>query len=106
MSQPIDPVRAARERRRQERRTAQRRAEQARTNLPVPAGAAADVPKAEREGGAAAFAAQLMGQTGQKRGLKAGPPALEEARSAYLESAWRGTGDRRTRTGRVTKTEI
>jgi hypothetical protein len=54
----------------------------------------------------AAFAAQIMGQGGQKRGLRGGQETLDKARSAYLETEWSGPADRRLRTGRITKTEI
>ncbi|HWA62950.1 MAG TPA: hypothetical protein VG939_16330 [Caulobacteraceae bacterium] len=55
---------------------------------------------------AAAFAAQLIGQDGQKRGLRGGPQTLETARSAYLGAEYSGPADRRTRKGGITKTEI
>ena len=54
----------------------------------------------------AAFAAQLLGQGGQKRGLRGGPETLERARSTYLETEWSGPSDRRLHTGRITKTDI
>jgi hypothetical protein len=52
------------------------------------------------------FAAQLIGQTGQKRGLRGGPETLDKARNAYLGAEWSGGADRRPSTGRTTKTEI
>jgi hypothetical protein len=55
---------------------------------------------------AGAFAAQVMGQTGQKRGLRGGPQVLDHARSAYLETEWSGVSDRRPPKGVITKTEI
>ncbi len=119
MSEPVKPARGIEpERRVSERRAKERRASERRAaaeakaaggkNLPVPVGPPAPAAPAEPEpsGGYAAFAAQLLGQKGQKRGLKGGPPVLEEARSAYLETEWSGPGDRRTRAGRFTKTEI
>ena len=54
----------------------------------------------------AAFAAQVMGQGGQKRGLRGGPPVLTQARASYLQTEWSGPADRRIRRGRITKTEI
>ena len=54
----------------------------------------------------AAFEAQVMGQEGRKRGLKAGPPAIEAAQNAYLGTEWSGRHDRRTRSGRLTRTEV
>ncbi|MGA0605498.1 hypothetical protein ACO2Q0_05805 [Phenylobacterium sp. VNQ135] len=54
----------------------------------------------------AAFTAQLMGQDGQKRGLRAGPAQIEAARGAYNKVEWSGSRDRRARAGRRAKTEI
>ena len=56
--------------------------------------------------GPAAFAAQVMGQGGQKRGLRGGPETLDNARTAYLETEWSGPADRRPPPGRIAKTEI
>jgi hypothetical protein len=55
---------------------------------------------------AAAFAAQVMGQSGQKRGLRGGPETLDKARATYLVTEWSGPADRRPHPGRITKTEI
>lgn len=43
------------------------------------------------------FAAHLLGQDGQRRGLRGGAPVLAAARSAYLEAEYSGstTGVRR-----------
>jgi hypothetical protein len=54
----------------------------------------------------AAFAAQVLGQGGQKRGLRGGAETLDKARSTYLGTEWSGRSDRRPRPGRITKTEI
>jgi hypothetical protein len=59
----------------------------------------------DRISGFAAFAAQLLGQPGQKRGLRGGPEVLDKARAAYLEAEYSGPGERRIPTGRITKTE-
>lgn len=114
MTGPVEPVRRppgprrVSERRGDDRRSAERRTEEA----PAPAETfAAPVPAPhEPEPKAApatpgAFSAQLMAQGGEKRGLRGGPPVLESARSAYLEAEFLGR-DRRTRKGRITKTEI
>lgn len=66
----------------------------------------AQAPPRSRRAALAAFAAQLMGQGGQKRGLRGGRETLEKARSAYLETEWSGPADRRLRTGKITRTEI
>jgi len=59
-----------------------------------------------RRGAGAAFAAQLLGQGGQKRGLRGGKETLDQARSTYLGTEWSGPADRRPHPGRITKTEI
>ena len=53
-----------------------------------------------------AFSAQLMGQDGQKRGLKGGAPVLDAARSSYLGREYSGANERRPTAGKTTKTEI
>ncbi len=42
-----------------------------------------------------AYSAQLLGQSGARRGLKAGRPAIDQAHSAYLGAEWSGSADRR-----------
>jgi hypothetical protein len=75
--------------------------------LPVIAEPApAPPPPRSRRAALAAFAAHLMGQGGQKRGLRGGPETLDKARNAYLETEWSGPADRRLRSGKITKTEI
>jgi len=54
----------------------------------------------------AVFTAQLMGQDGQKRGLRAGPLHIEAARGAYNKVEWSGSKDRRARAGRTARTEV
>jgi hypothetical protein len=53
----------------------------------------------------AAFVAQMIAGP-QRRGLRGGPGALGNAKAAYLGAEWSGDADRRTRKGRITKTEI
>jgi hypothetical protein len=114
MTEPIEPTvrteRRAGERRSRSRRQSERRASQTAANLPVPAAPsraeAKREAKAEPAREASAFTAQLLGQPGQKRGLKGGPPVLEAARAAYLEAEWSGPADRRKPSGRITKTEL
>jgi hypothetical protein len=108
----IGPV-EGRDRRAAERRAAERRAAStSRALVPVdlpaedaepPARAAATPPS---DGSAAVFAAQLMGQTGQRRGLKGGQPVLNAARSAYLETEHSGANERRPKPGRAEDTDI
>jgi hypothetical protein len=70
--------------------------------LPAPAGGAARVNPAPPValGGDAEFAAQVMGQDGQRRGLRGGPRILDDARVAYNRVQWSGNWDRRARSGR------
>ena len=71
-----------------------------RSNLPVV------VEKlSQSEPPAAVFEAQLIGQVGQKRGLRGGPPVLKSARSAYLGTEWSGKSDRRPPKGLFSKTD-
>jgi hypothetical protein len=53
-----------------------------------------------------AFAAQMIGQTGAKKGLKGGPPVLDAARGSYLGTEYSGSGDRRPKPGKTTRTDI
>jgi hypothetical protein len=53
-----------------------------------------------------AFSAQVLGQSGHKRGLKGGKPVLDTARSAYLEAEWSGPDDRRLSAGRLMKVTL
>ena len=103
-------TRSASRRRAQRRDGApERRSAGASQNLPMviaqPAEDNLPSPKTRR-GGVAAFAAQILGQDGQKRGLRGGPETLDKARSSYLETEWSGPADRRPAAGRITKTEI
>lgn len=54
----------------------------------------------------AAFAAQVLGQPGKKRGLKGGPEVLDTARSTYLSREFSGAKDRRPSPGVRRKAEI
>ena len=101
------------ERRTAERRRLIRRAPEAdptagRALVPVQPSPRAEAPKdaTPRRGNPAPFAAQVLGQGGQKRGLRGGPETLQTARSAYLEAEYSGPADRRPKTGLIKKTEI
>ena len=54
----------------------------------------------------ALFAAQVLGQKGQKRGLKGGAPVLDAARSTYLGAEYSGKHDRRPPVGKAKQTEV
>lgn len=116
MSDPIEPLRAIRGPQRRSGR--ERRAPTGEDGLPAnlpamveeapePAAAAPPPPgpKAAADS-AAAFAAQLLGQPGQKRGLRAGPPAIDAARTAYKKTEYSGPADRRPSAGRAARREI
>jgi len=110
---PVGPVQRRDERRERDRRTAERRAASASRDLvptdftPEPADAPArPAPSPAAEASPAAFAAQLMGQTGQRRGLKGGPPVLDAARSTYLGRAYSGSAERRPKPGKATDTDV
>ena len=63
-------------------------------------------PNARKGGAFATFAAHLMGQSGQKRGLRGGQEVLDAARSTYLGTEYSGPADRRPKAGLIKKTEI
>jgi hypothetical protein len=48
----------------------------------------------------------LLGQDGQRRGLKGGPPVLDAARSGYLKAQHSGPAERRPKPGAVTKSDV
>ena len=76
------------------------------SNLPVPVGPVVAVTRSfrdDRTGGDTEFAAQLIGQDGQRRGLRAGPSIFETARAAYVRVEWSGSHDRRLSAGRLAK---
>jgi hypothetical protein len=62
-------------------------------------------PASSPRGPAAPVGAQLLGER-QRRGLRAGPAVLEQARSTYLQNEYAGPNDRRPRKGQITRTEI
>lgn len=110
---PVGPVQRRGDRREADRRAAERRAASASralvpTDFPAePAGAPArPAPTPAAEASAAAFAAQVIGQTGQRRGLKGGPPVLDAARSSYLGTAYSGASERRPKPGKASDTDV
>jgi len=110
---PVEPVRRRGDRRAADRRADERRAgstSRALVPLDFPVEAAepparpAPIPPADP--GAAVFAAQMMGQSGQRRGLKGGPPVLDAARSAYLGTEHSGAAERRPQPGKAKDTDV
>jgi hypothetical protein len=122
MTDSVRPIRPIEGQTVQERREGDRRGHDRRTAAEARAEEAsrALVPSGERVDHAASsakpavsplsppalFAAQVIGQTGQKRGLKGGPPVLDAARSTYLGAEYSGKRDRRPRVGRASQTEV
>lgn len=110
---PVGPVQRRADRRSDDRRAAERRAGSASRAL-VPTGfpvepaepPARPAPTPPADAGAAVFAAQMIGQTGQRRGLKGGPPVLDAARSAYLGAEHSGAAERRPLPGKAKDTDI
>ena len=116
MTDGVRPISRVGER---DRRAGQRREEAERrvasvSRAVVPTGLVIDVPPDPASPAdptspadpAAAFSAQLMGQKGQRKGLKGGPPVMNSARAAYLGNEYSGGNDRRPPSGLVKKTEI
>ena len=111
MTSPIDPIRrtAATRRARHARDDASATPETEDRSLPVPIEGSARTEPPPAPGppkGDAVFAAQLLGQDGQKRGLRGGPPVLNAAKASYSRTEWSGPADRRAPKGRMTKTDI
>jgi len=105
----IDPIRRAQRLRRAARPEADREEDAVvQSALPVPVEPARTVPPPQSEppAGGAAFDAQLMGQTGEKRGLRAGPSLMDRASQSYNRAEWSGAKDRRGPKGARAKTEI
>jgi hypothetical protein len=105
MTDPIDPIRPSDgDRRSRLRRKADSpaRSESRQDAAQLPAVIAQDKPIDPQP----VLAAQLMGQDGQKRGLRGGPQTLAQARAAYLSAEWSGAIDRRNRTGLFSKAKI
>lgn len=117
-SDVLEIERRAKERRRSERRSQSRRKPDAaggepstgRDLVPVGERVSHDPAPAQKPSrpaaAAAAFAAQIIGQDGQKRGLRGGAPVLDAARSTYLGAEFTGEKDRRPPVGKTRKTEI
>jgi hypothetical protein len=59
-----------------------------------------------RRGGFAGFAAHLLGQNGQKRGLRGGVETLYKAKTSYMGVEWSGPSNRRTPKGAREDTDV
>lgn len=94
------------DRRRSPRRRGERRAGCASRAL-IPVGPVVDhavLPASPAAPDDPAFTAQLLAQGQIRRGLKGGPPVLDAARTAYLETEY-AVRDRRPPKGKVARTE-
>lgn len=113
MTSPVDPIRKV-ERVRRARNATSAQADPAsggefdERRLPTVVESNAEPPPASgpRPAAAAAYAAHVLGQDGQKRGLRGGQPVLDAARQTYTRTEWSGAADRRAKLGGSTKTEI
>ena len=110
MTSPIDPIRnTGRSRRtlRPKREAVDSAREVAEDrSLPVVTGPVVTHEPEQATDSASVFKAQLMGQDGQKRGLRGGPQVIGAAHTAYATTEWSGPVDRRTRKGGVKKTDV
>ena len=109
MTSPIDPIRGPRRVRRTRRATDtpdEGAGQVEGSNLPVPVGPAVTLPPNTPVANAGAIEAQLLGQTGARRGLRAGPTVMDVAKHSYNKTEWSGEKDRRTPKGRVAKTDV
>ena len=107
---PIDPRRGGQAQRGPDRRSRDRRAEGRQL---VPTEPAADDPPANPpphpapiDPGSAIFAAQMLGQGGDKRGIRGGPPVMDKARSTYLGAEYSGSNERRPTKGEVKDEDV
>ena len=107
MTSPIDPLRRPNAPRRGKRSDTAARGESTDRSgpavyepppPPAPSGIAAQ-PEA-------AFAAHMLGQDGQRRGLRGGKETLDSARTLYNKIEYSGSADRRSPKGRTAKTEV
>jgi hypothetical protein len=107
MMSRIDPIRRATLMRKAAKtEPAEETAEAEVVRLPVPVDRVSRIVPRAQEDAHAAFAAQLIGQDGQKRGLRAGPEVIGAAKTSYNRTEWSGAKDRRAPTGAKAKTRI
>jgi hypothetical protein len=103
---PVDRISRPRRVARRAGVSGRRAGDQPAETLPVRVEPPAAEPAPATPAGPAAYAAQVMGQGGQKRGLRGGPETIDKAKASYLETEWSGPADRRIPRGRIAKTEI
>ena len=116
MTDPVDPIQpispratGADDRRQDDRRNRDRRLD-GRMLVPAqesePEPSRADPPGTTDPAGSTGFAAQMMGQGGDKRGLKGGASVLSSARKSYLGAEYSGNSDRRPPSGKVSDKDV
>ena len=107
MTSPIDPIRRPNAPRRVKRSDNAARGES--TDRSVPAVYEPPPPPAPSGVAAqpeAAFAAHMLGQDGQRRGLRGGKETLDSARNLYNKIEYSGSADRRRPKGRTARTDV
>ncbi|HEY2707688.1 MAG TPA: hypothetical protein VGI95_06500 [Caulobacteraceae bacterium] len=104
MTGPIDPIRPVRLVRRQTR-PAEQPPETPAPVVNVTVNVAAPPPTVPYQP-PTNLDAHLAAQDARVRGLRGGQNVLDTARSVYLKTEWSGVDDRRTQTGRITKTDV
>lgn len=68
--------------------------------------AARTAPRTRAQAAAAAFAAQMLGQGGQRNGIRGGPTLMDNARSTYLGAQFSGEHERRPPLGTTTRKDV
>jgi hypothetical protein len=110
MTSPIDPIRRTSRMRRSERPRQDERNNASQLaedrSVPVVIEQVSGPEPEQLADGASTFSAHLMGQSGQKRGLRGGPLLIDAAQGAYKSVEYSGPAERRARLGQVTKTEV
>ncbi len=109
MTSPIDPIRRPQRPRRVRKPQGdpvEETFDAAASNLPVPVPGTLKTHAPPPPSAGAAIEAQILGQTGARRGLRAGATLIDTAKHAYNKAQWSGKKDRRAPKGRVAKTEI
>lgn len=107
MTDPVRPVSPVERRKPGDRRAGDRRKPQMSDSRElVPTEPPAAPPPEPEVPSPTAFAAQLLGQDGQRRGLRGGQAVLDQARSTYLSAEYSGPADRRPPKGKAVKSEL
>jgi hypothetical protein len=105
----VDPIRRSQPSRKAKRANGKARGAEAAQSANLPAiiePASQPAPPEPIVESHAVFAAQLLGQGGEKRGLRGGPSVLEAATASYNRAEWSGSKDRRARVGKHAKADV